>query len=116
MGRYLAGETVTRVRAARVHDKYNPNRPKLDWTASTDLAIDDCAIWQTGADEPVEAARTAADYDYVIDLPVGSDVTAEDRLRVRGQLCDVISEPHREHNPFTGWEPGVTAKARAREG
>jgi hypothetical protein len=113
---FAYGETVTRQRGVAATDPYSGTSTGLDWTTPTTLAIAHCGVADGGSLEPAEAARNAVDSDFDVILPAGSDVTAADRLVIRGLVCDVAGRPFDWANPFTGWQPGMIARAKIREG
>lgn len=113
---FLYGETVTRLRAPLISDPYSEEATEPDWANATELDIDHCAVAAGGSTEPVITAREAVDSDFDVYLPADADVTAEDRLRVRGLVCDLAGRPFRWSSPFSGWTPGLVAQARIREG
>jgi len=110
------GEVVTRIRAAQVADRYNPNAVRLDWSMASRLDLVGCAVAQESVSEPVTDARVPADYVWTVYAPADADVKAEDRLEIRGQDFDVIGAPFAWRNPFTGWAPGVAIRCRLRTG
>lgn len=110
------GETVTRQRATAVTDPYSTESTGLDWTTPAEEDIDNCGVADGGSLEPVEAARNAVDSDFDVILPAGSDVTAQDRLVIRGLVCEVAGRPFDWVSPFSGWAPGMIARAKIRKG
>lgn len=110
------GETVTRLRAATSTDPYS-NETVADWSLTpSEFDIDGCGVASGGSLEPVEVARNAVDSDFDVVAPFDADVTAQDRLRIRGLVCDVVGRPFAWRHPMTGWEAGVVIKAKIREG
>ena len=87
-----------------------------DWEFPSELDIPGCGVASTGSTEPLDVARNAVDSDFDVFMPAGSDVTAQDRLRIRGLVCDVAGRPFAWQSPFTGWAPGVVVQAKVREG
>lgn len=110
------GETVTRQRATAATDPYSNEATGLDWSDPDELEIDHCCIALGGSLEPTVDARNAVESDYDVILPAGSDVTAADRLVIHGRVCDVRGRPFDWLNPFTGWRPGMVARAKLVEG
>lgn len=113
---FAYGETVIRLRALLVTDPYSGESTTRDWSAATELDIDHCGVAAGGSTEPVITAREAVDSDFDVFLPAGVDVTAQDRLRVRGIECEIAGRPFEWSSPFTGWTPGVVAQCKIREG
>jgi hypothetical protein len=112
---FAHGETVTRLRAKTVTDPYSGEATTEDWTNPDSLDIYDCGVADGGSLEPLETARNAVDSDFDVIVPPGSDVTAQDRLVVRGLVCQVAGRPFDWTNPFTGWQPGMIVRAKIRE-
>lgn len=110
------GETVTRLRATLIEDPYSDEDTEADWEFPSELDIEHCAVAAGGSTEPVITAREAVDSDFDVFLPVDADVTAQDRLIVRGLVCDVAGRPFTWSSPFTGWTPGTVAQCKIREG
>lgn len=113
---FAAGETVTRRRGTPVLDPYSQEETGTDWKTPDDLEILDCAVADGGSLEPLEDARNAVVSDFDVIAPFGSDVTARDRLVIRGLVCEVVARPFDWRSPFTGWQPGTVIKAKIVEG
>lgn len=113
---FAHGETVTRLRAPLVTDPYSDDTTERDWDNATELDINGCGVADGGSTEPLQDARNAADSDFDVFMPTGTDVAATDRLRIRGLVCDVAGRPFDWRSPFTGWEPGLVVQAKIREG
>lgn len=91
----MNGETVVRIRAGATKTDPFSQEQVLDWNAAPDEAQ-----MQTLApaeprpsSEPVESARNAVVAGYTLYLGRGEDVTAQDRMRVRGEVYDVLGDP-----------------------
>lgn len=110
------GETVTRVRAARVSDRYNSENVEYDWDDTTDVPIQGCGVALSSTVDPLLDARQAVDSDFTVFAPSGSDINPDDRLVVRDLECEVVGRPFDWSNPFTGWTPGMVVQAKVREG
>ena len=55
-------------------------------------------------------ARNAVTHGFTLYCKPGLNVTAKHRVRVRGQMWDVLGEPAEWRSPFTGWEPGTVVQ------
>lgn len=87
-------ETVTRQRGVATTDPYSGEATGIDWSTPTTLAITTLALAEPRpSQEPVQNARNAVTTGYTLYLPTGSDVTAADRMVVRGETYDVLGEP-----------------------
>jgi len=104
------GETVTRLRATAVTDPYSGEATALSWDNPDELPISGCAFDPGTSTEPVTDARNQVITQPVLYAPFGSDITAADRLVVRGRTWKVQGDPGEYRNPFTGWEAGMVIK------
>ncbi len=110
------GETVTRLRAATTVDPYS-QESSADWSQPpAELDFPGCAVAASGSSEPLQTAREAVDSDFDVFMPADADVTPQDRLVVRGLVCEVVGRPFVWSSPFTGWTPGLVVQASIREG
>jgi head-tail adaptor len=86
-------ETVTRLRATTTTDPYSEGTVE-DWTTPTETALTTLAPAEPRpSDEPVTDARNAVVSGYTLYLPEATDVTAQDRMRVRGEVFHVLGDP-----------------------
>lgn len=108
-------ETVTRLRAGTTTDPYS-GEPVEDWSAPTELDVVSLFVEPRPSQEPVQDARNAVTSGFTVGLPAGTDVTARDRLRVRGVVYRVLGEPADWRSPFTGWAPGIVVQVARTEG
>lgn len=113
---FAHGEMVTRLRATLIEDPYSSEDTEPDWDSPAELDIPGCGVALSGSTEPLVNARNPVDSDFDVFMPTGTDVTAQDRLVIRGQVCDIAGRPFDWENPFTGWQPGLVAQAKIREG
>lgn len=88
-------ETVTRLRPGGTRvDRYAATA-EPDWTLPM-LEHDIVTLAPAeprASSEPVQEARNSVTSGWVLYLPAGADVTAQDRFRVRGQVYAVVGEP-----------------------
>lgn len=90
----MRNETVVRLRATAATDPYSGEATALDWTTPAELSITTLAPAEPRpSSEPVQNARNAVVDGWTLYLPAGADVTAADRLRVRGAVYSVLGEP-----------------------
>lgn len=88
-------ETVVRLRAGAVADPYS-NETTEDWSAPVELSITTLVpVEPRPSSEPVQDARNSVTSGFTLYLPEGSDVTAKDRMRVRGEVYQVLGDPAR---------------------
>lgn len=86
-------ETVTRLRAGTTTDPYS-GEEAADWTSPTEHDITTVAPAEPRpSGEPVQEARNAVTSGFTLYLPADEDVTARDRMRVRGRVYDVLGDP-----------------------
>jgi hypothetical protein len=86
-------ETVTRLRAGTATDPYSGELVE-SWTSPLESDIETLAPAEPRpSGEPVQDARNAVVSGWTLYLPESADVTARDRLRVRGVVHSVLGEP-----------------------
>lgn len=113
---FAYGETVTRKRAGVSTDPYS-TETVADWSLDTiDIAFTGCAVWQEQSTEPVAVRRDEVITWTWVAFQPGADVTATDRLLIRGELYDIFGDPFDWRSPLTGWNPGKVAKCRKVDG
>lgn len=86
-----------------------------DWTTPTERDAS-CAVAPGGSTEPNIEARSAIDSDFDLIFGYNPEITAADRVIVRGLTCEVAGHPFTFVSPFTGWEPGTLVRVKVREG
>lgn len=106
----MIGETITRLRAGSASNRVGASID--DWSDPAELDIDGCAVAPRDADEENAGGRQTVIAGFNVYAPPGADVLATDRLRVRGEIHEVIGEPGVWINPFTGATPGVEIRTR----
>lgn len=110
------GETVVRKRRALVVDPYSQETTLGSWATATTTNILGCAVSQGSTSEPLQDGRAQVVSDFTVFMPAGTDVTAQDRLTIRGVECQVDGHPFDWRSPFTGWAPGLAVNATRVEG
>ena len=113
---FAHGETVVRLRGTPATDPYSGEASGLAWTTPNTLVIEGCGVASGGSMEPLTDARNAVESDFDVIAPIGVDVTAADRLVIRGLTCQVQGRPFDWRSPFTGWAPGALIRAKIVEG
>jgi head-tail adaptor len=109
-------ETVTRLRAGTVADPYSSSGSTTSWDAATRLDLEATAVEPRPSGEPVQDARNAVVAGYTVYLAGRPDITAQDRLEVRGESHDVIGDPADWRSPFSTWAPGLVVQTSRSEG
>lgn len=109
------GETVTRQRATQVSDPYS-GETGPSWSNPSEVDIEGCAFDPGGSSEALDLARNVITTQPTVYAPVGADITAADRLVVRGVTYEVDGDVAVWRNPFTGWEPGLVVPLKWSEG
>lgn len=114
---FAYGETVTRLRAAEMHNPYS-NTYKPDWSVppASEVDIDGWGVDDSKSSEPVEVGRDAVITDFVLYRQEPADVLPGDRVVVRGFPCEVVGRPATWLHPMTGWEAGFVVRANIVEG
>lgn len=109
------GETVTRQRAVQVSDPYS-GETTASWTNPAEVTISGCAFDPGSSGETLDLARNVLTTQPKVYAPAGSDITAADRLVVRGVTYEVDGDVAEWRSPFTGWEPGIVVPLKRSEG
>lgn len=105
----MIGETVTRQRATTRTDRYT--NTALDWTTPTELTIDGCAFAPGGTSEDHDG-RDAVIQGPTLYAPEGADITAADRVVIRGTAYEVDGEPGVWIDPYSRRTAGVEVPLR----
>lgn len=85
---------MTRLRGVATTDPYSDEETGTDWSTPVELDITTLAPAEPRpSSEPVQDARNAVVAGYTLYLPLTADVTAYDRMRVRGEEFDVLGDP-----------------------
>ena len=88
-------ETVTRLRATATTTNPYSTETVPDWTqAPAELPLETLAPAEPRpSGEPVQDARNAVVSGYTLYLRTDADVSAQDRMRVRGGTYQVLGDP-----------------------
>lgn len=113
------GEPVAVIRAGEIEDPYS-GETELDWDNPTEIPYEHCGVDSRSVgenEEPLDLPHRRPVIDgLTIYGPPDMDVTAHDRMRVRGKVWQVHGDPEKPRSPFTGWEPGTTVRLRKVDG
>lgn len=94
------GETVTVLRAGSTLDPYSQEVDDADWTAPT--SIPTIALCEPRpASESTTDDRHAVIGGWTLYMPAGADVTAHDRVIIRGITHEILGDP-------ADWRLGAT--------
>lgn len=94
LGSPFASETVVRLRGTAVADPYSGENTSTDWTTPDEEPITTLAPAEPRpSQEPVQNARNAVVDGWTLYLPTDADVTSADRMRVRGEVFEVLGTP-----------------------
>jgi len=111
------GETVSVITAGTTVDPYSSTSTAEDWNTPVSVVpVAGVGVEPRPSGEPVQDARNAVTSGYSLYMPVGTAVTARNRVIVRGGTYAVLGEPAVWVNPFTGWEPGLVVQCERIEG
>lgn len=111
---FQVGETVSRIRAPLVGDRYG-NQVR-DWDNATRVDIPGCGVAPRTSGEETEQGRQGVIVGIAVYAPAGTDIGPHDRLDVRGEVYEVDGEVADWRSPFTGWQPGIVVNLRRVEG
>lgn len=107
------GEAVHVIRAGVSTDPYSGSSTADDWdNPAAEFDVAGCAVANGGSTEIAQTDRQSVEADYDVFMPAGTDITAYDRLVVRGETCEVVGRPFEWRHPMTGWTPGVFVQAK----
>ena len=92
------GETITRLRAPKASDPYSQTAQEPDWTHAAEVDIAGCVVYPaaTTAAEVYDVGRDKLMQILTLLAPAGTDLTAYDRVRVRGQVYEVTGAVWRQ--------------------
>jgi hypothetical protein len=95
-------ETIVRLRAPLVVDRYNKSVP--DWPNAVETTFTDVQVQPSSATEPVEVGRTAAITHMRLLTPIGTDLDLlrTDRVRWSDEVWQVDGEVARHMRPSDG--------------
>ena len=110
----MTGETITRLRAPVVEDRYGAE--SRDWEAATSTDIDECVVAPRPQGEAHDDGRQGVIVGYTIYAPAGTDIVPSDRLTIRGNPHEVDGQPSAWVNPWTQVTEGVEIQARRVDG
>lgn len=110
------GETVTVQTAGTTTTDPYSGEPAPSWATFTYVDVAGVGVGSGGSLETSEEARNAVESDFDLIFPPDAAVTAQNRVVVRGLVCEVVGRPFLWSNPFSGWTPGIVVKAKIREG
>lgn len=110
---FAHGETITRLRGVPATDRFSGEVVTLDWTSPARQDITGCGFDPGTSVESLEVARDTVNTQPTVYAPSGADVTALDRVIVRGREWQVDGDPAEYVNPFTGWAAGLVIKLKA---
>lgn len=112
----MLGEEVVVLSAGTIENPYS-GEDEPGWSGTpTETAVTALAVEPRPSGEPVQDARNAVVSGFTLYLPTGTAVTAQNRVRVRGEVYEVIGDPARWRDPFTGFEPGIVVQVQRVEG
>jgi len=110
----VTGETVTRLRAGRVEDRYG-NLAK-DWSEADSVEIGGCLFAPASDREDTGAGREGTVVTPVLYCPPGADISATDRVVVRGVTYEADGGPSDWRWPSTGGGAGIEMPLRRVDG
>lgn len=111
------GETVIVRRGRAVVDPYSGEVERIDFDDPIDTPYEGCAVGPRVTSEPAIPGETPVLTEGTVFSPhVDMDVTARDRLVIRGREWDIEGEPFLWRSPLSGWTPGLQINVTRREG
>lgn len=115
---FAAGETVSIITAGPTVDPYSDETVYDDWDNPTSVVVDNVLVGSGGSTEPSEIARNAvdSDYDLIFQPPLTTVPTAQSRIVVRGDVCEVDGKPFVWHWAASGGDAGLVVRCSIKEG
>lgn len=104
----LPGETVQILTAAQVSDPYSGSGTAEDWATPSERAVDGVLCEPRPTAEPLQDARNAVTSGFTLYLPAGTSVAPSQRVRVRGEVYEVLGEPADWR--LGDWRPGLVVQ------
>lgn len=113
---FAHGETVEVLTAGETVDPYS-GEPSESWAPEdvTPVIVVGVGVEPRPSSEPVQDARNAVTSGFTLYMPP-IDLTSKQRIRVRGEVYNVLGQPAAWRNPFTGWTPGLVVQVDRTEG
>ena len=106
---FVAGESVTVLRATATTDAHG--NTVRDWADADETVVAGVAVNPREVNAE-NAGREASEDLFVLYMPAGVDLTATDRVEVRGDVYAVDGTPKVWRSPFTARRPGVEVHIR----
>lgn len=108
-------EAVTVLTAATFTDRFGNDA--ADWDNAT-TRTEQCLVALGGSTEPLLVDRDQVDSDFDLIFPDGIDpaITAQNRVKVRGLVCDVNGRPFTQAWGSSPGLAGTVVKVSIREG
>lgn len=100
-------ETVTVLRGTPVADPYGGTDTGLSWDDPARTDVEATALEPRPSSEPTQDARNSVTTGYTVYLTGQPDVTAQDRVEIRGETYQVDGAPADWRSPFSSWQPGL---------
>lgn len=108
-----AGETVVRLRARGVLDRYADAPVRADWTDPDRLTITGASISSLAQGNADDTQRRRIDVSALLTVTdPGADVLLGDRIERGTETWEVVERPETDVNPFTGWRPTLVVALR----
>lgn len=108
------GDEVIVLRAFTEADRYGNDTPAGWQQVACYLGV---AFDPGGSVEvTVDGRQGVVTTPRLLGLPTDANVTAADRVKVRGVTYEIVGDPAQWRNPFTGWSPGVAVNLKRVEG
>ena len=111
----MIGEPVTRIRAGASTgeaDRYGHKNLEPD----VETPLPGAAFAPAGSTEPIAVGRREVITQDTLYFRRLVDLTADDRVRVRGKVREVDGDPAIWRNPFDGLVRGVVVRLKSTEG
>ena len=104
---------MTVLRAGVVADPYSGD-VSPSWDSPVGVTVSNVLVEPRPSGEPVQDARNAVTSGFTLYMPASADVTAADRVEVRGRVYSVLGEPADWR--LGSYRPGLVVQVERTEG
>lgn len=109
------GEEVQVIRAGMYLDPYSQEEA-TDWQNPTETTYSNVAVGHGPSSESYLVSRNPLEIALTVYMPYDADVTAADKMRVRGITYDVAGQPFAWQSPFSGTQMGKVVDLKVVQG
>lgn len=109
----FGGEAVDVLTAGTSTDPYS-GQPVESWGTATSVTVGGVLVEPRPSGEPQQVARNAVTSGFTLYFPAATALTAQNRVRVRGVVYDVLGDPADWR--LGAWRPGLVVQVERTAG